>query len=55
MHKCFIALWPVGSNDNHLYAIDAVTGKEKWRFTTGAAGGVISGDIRWCCLCLESG
>ena len=25
----------VGSNDNNLYAIDAVSGKEIWRFTTG--------------------
>ena len=25
----------VGSNDNNLHAIDAVTGKEKWRFVTG--------------------
>ena len=25
----------VGSEDKNLYAIDAVTGKEKWRFATG--------------------
>ena len=25
----------VGSYDKNLYAIDAVTGKEKWRFVTG--------------------
>jgi outer membrane protein assembly factor BamB len=25
----------VGSNDKNLYAIDAVTGKEKWHFATG--------------------
>jgi len=25
----------VGSRDKNLYAIDAVTGNEKWRFTTG--------------------
>ena len=25
----------VGSCDDNLYAIDALTGKEKWRFTTG--------------------
>jgi len=26
----------VGSGDKNLYAIDAGTGKEKWRFTTGS-------------------
>jgi hypothetical protein len=25
----------IGSNDKNLYAIDAATGKEKWRFATG--------------------
>ena len=24
-----------GSTDNHLYALDAKTGKEKWKFKTG--------------------
>jgi len=24
-----------GSNDNHLYAVDANTGEEKWKFETG--------------------
>jgi eukaryotic-like serine/threonine-protein kinase len=26
----------VGSNDGHLYAIDARSGREKWRLETGA-------------------
>jgi outer membrane protein assembly factor BamB len=38
-----------GSFDNHLYAVDAETGQEKWRFTSGGeetsspsvAGGVV--------------
>jgi outer membrane protein assembly factor BamB len=25
----------VGSNDSHLYAVDAKTGREKWKFKTG--------------------
>jgi len=25
----------IGSDDTNLYAVDAVTGKEKWRFATG--------------------
>ncbi|MEI6842439.1 MAG: PQQ-binding-like beta-propeller repeat protein, partial [Methanomicrobiales archaeon] len=27
----------VGSDDNSLYAIDVVSGKEKWRFKTGGS------------------
>jgi hypothetical protein len=27
----------VGSNDNHLYALDASSGEEQWRFQTGKA------------------
>ena len=30
----------IGSNDNHLYAVDAATGEERWRFETD--GGVDS-------------
>jgi outer membrane protein assembly factor BamB len=26
----------VGSDDNHLYAVDAVTGKKRWAFRTGS-------------------
>ena len=27
----------VGSSDHNLYAVDAVTGKKRWAYTTGSA------------------
>jgi hypothetical protein len=43
----------VGSNDNNLYAIDAVTGTEKWRFKDGRLGEFIARGIKRSCLCRE--
>ena len=32
--------------DNNVYAIDAVTGTEKWRFVTGGLCGFIPGGVK---------
>jgi len=35
----------VGSYDNNLYALDAITGRKRWRFTTG--GGIYHAPALW--------